>query len=363
MLSPYQSLTAQVAAVLRTEVRSGTWVQILPSERQLVERLAVSRKTIRKALGMLRSEGLIRTDRRRASSLITRPPVRTSPIHKVALLFPDSLDEARPFTVLWLNRLTALLNESGLQLEVFTGRRYFGTSAGNALKRLVELHPDRCWILARTHRAMQEWFVANRIPALVAGTSHAGIDLPSVDVDHRGLCRHAAIALLREGHSRLALFLDKAGRAGDDDSEQGFREGIATNSHAEEPFIRRPDGSPASVIRELNHLQQLAAPPTAYLLASSFSYLTVLSALAAQGLRVPRDISLISRDEEPFLSHLQPNPARYATSPAKYATAIYQAIKRVLEHNTAPFQLRITANFIKGGSVGRPNAASATPRP
>ncbi|MBI5381919.1 MAG: substrate-binding domain-containing protein [Opitutae bacterium] len=359
MPTTYRSISAQVAAALREGMTTGVWPSVLPGERTLAERLNVSRKTVRRALAILRHEGLIRTERSRAS-VRTRATPRPEPPRKVALLLPTPLEGARPFTVLWVNRLMSLLHESGLQLEVVSGEKYFGARAGLSLRRLVAEHEARCWILARSHRALQQWFAVNNIPAVVAGSTHTGIDLPSVDIDHRALCRHAATAFLRHGHCRLALFLEKAGHGGDDDSERGFKEGLAGDARAASPLICRPDKSAAAVIHELRRLQALAAPPTGYLLSNSFSYLTVLSYLAFEGLRVPRDVSLISRDEEPFLSHLHPMPTRYAIAPAKFAAALHQTIQRVLERDVAPgHAVRIMPDFVKGDSLARPSAAES----
>lgn len=356
MPSTYQSISAQVAESLRAAVSAGDWKEILPGERQLAERLNVSRKTIRRALGMLRAEGLIRTERSRASSLVSARKKRgAGPIRRIALLLPEPIEGARPFTVLWVNRLMALLHESGMQLEVVSGSKYFGSRSGRSLSRLVRAHPARCWILARSHRALQEWFAENAIPAVVAGSTHPGINLPSVDIDHRALCRHAAAAFLREGHRRLVLFLEKAGHGGDEHSEQGFREGLASHHDELKPLICRPAKGPASVTRELRRLQQLPSPPTGFLLSNSFSYLTALSYFASIGLRVPQDVSLISRDEEPFLSHLVPAPTRYSTPPAKFAAALHHTIMRVIENRaTTPIDVRIMPDFIKGGSAAQP---------
>ncbi len=364
MPSLYQSLSAQVAATLREEVHTGGWKRLLPGERQLAERLNVSRKTVRKALAVLRSEGLIRTERSRASTLVkARAHATRTPSSRVALLLPEPLEGARPFTVLWVSHLMTLLHGSGVRLEIVSGWKYFGARASRSLRRLVDSHPAGCWILGRSHRALQQWFTESGVPAIVAGSAHAGIGMPSVDIDHRALCRHAAATFLRHGHQRLALFLEKAGHAGDDDSEQGLREGVTTANTMLPPLICRPDKGPTSVIRELKRLQALPQPPTGYLLSNSFSYLTVLSHFALQGLRVPRDVSLISRDEEPFLSHLQPTPTRYSIPPAKFAAALHQAIKRVeADSERTGFEVRIMPDFVQGGSVGPPTSSASDSR-
>jgi DNA-binding LacI/PurR family transcriptional regulator len=351
----YQSISAQVANIIRDELNAGTWKAALPGERQLSERLGVSRKTIRKALAMLRAEGVIRTERSRASSPVQRAGQtrrKSGPVTRAALLLPEPIEGARPFTVLWVNHLMTLLHHAGMELEVMAGWKYFGQNAAQSLQKLVATHPGRCWLLARSHRPLQEWFAASGAPALVAGSTHEGVELPCVDIDHHALCRHAALAFIREGHQRLALFLEKAGHGGDLASERGFRDGMAEFKNTGAPLICRPAKGAASIVRELRRVLAMQPAPTGFLLSNSFSYLTVLSYLASQGLRVPRDVSLISRDEEPFLPYLHPAPTRYAAPPAKFATALYQAIKRVIEQG-APrrFDVRIMPDFIKGGTV------------
>ena len=57
----FLTLAQQVARVLEEDIRRGALRGILPSERQLVEKLQVSRRTIRAATEMLARKKLIRT--------------------------------------------------------------------------------------------------------------------------------------------------------------------------------------------------------------------------------------------------------------------------------------------------------------
>ncbi len=348
----FHSIAKQVAQALRTEIAAHTWSRALPGERQLAERFQISRKTVRKALAELRAEGVLRTERGRGSSLAARPSRRRAPPPRIALLLPEPLERTRPFTALWVNRLMALLQEIGHPLQIFHGAKYFGASASRSLARLTSEHPASCWIVARSNRPLQEWFAASGMPALICGSAHPGVALPSVDVDHRALCRHSAALLLRHGHRRLALFLEAGGHGGDVESEQGFREGLAAAADAPEPMVCSPERSTASVIRELRRLLARPAPPTGLLLSNSYSYLTVHSYLASQGLRVPRDISIVSRDEETFLRFMYPLPTYYATPPAKFAHALHLALKRILAGDRAAFTIRIMPDLVKGESVG-----------
>lgn len=347
----FQSMAAQLAQALRTEITRQTWQRSLPGERQLAERFQVSRKTVRKALAELRAEGVLTTERNRGSAIATPRGRRRAIAPRIALLLPEPLEGSRPFTALWVNRLMGLLQEAGYPLQIFHGAKYYGAHAARSLARLTSSQPASCWIVGRSHRPLQEWFSASGLPTVISGSAHPGVALPSVDVDHRALCRHSAALFLRHGHQRLALFLERGGHGGDAESEQGFREGLA-GLDLPEPFVGAPERSAVSVIREVRRLLARKERPTGLLLSNSYSYLTVLSYLGSIGLRVPRDMSVVSRDDETFLRFMHPAPTYYSIPPAKFAHALHQALKRVLNGDKSAFSIRIMPDLVKGESVG-----------
>src|SRR5687767_3575291 len=119
----FHSIATQVAEAIRAEIASGRWSHLLPGERQLAERLHVSRKTVRKALAALRSEGMLDTRQSRGSILKSRRRRNQSPSQRIALLLPEPLEGSRPFTAHWVNRLMTLLQESGDRLQIFHGAK------------------------------------------------------------------------------------------------------------------------------------------------------------------------------------------------------------------------------------------------
>lgn len=75
-----QPLYQQLADDLRSKIRRGDLVpgDRLPSERELIETHGVSRTTVRLALGVLKSEGLVVAGHGRGNFVHARPPVRLS---------------------------------------------------------------------------------------------------------------------------------------------------------------------------------------------------------------------------------------------------------------------------------------------
>jgi DNA-binding LacI/PurR family transcriptional regulator len=96
--------------------------------------------------------------------------------------------------------------------------------------------------------------------------------------------------------------------------------------------------------------------PTGWLLANAAHYLTVVSYLGSLGLKVPDDVSLISRDEEPFLRHLHPLPTHYTTSPVRFAKQLNRALQRLESGSMDAFSLRIIPDLAVGRSVAPPKS-------
>ncbi len=356
----YQSLPLQVAARVSEEIAKGTWDAWLPGERSLAKTLQVGRKTLRKALIQLQRSGEIVTShglghqilpRARQSARSTAPDAADT---SVGLLTPESIENLRPYTALWVDELRALLFENRVRLAAFSGHRYFSGHPDKALARLASQHPQRCWVLAHSNKHIQQWFHDHRIPCIIAGSSHEGLPLTNVDLDYFAICRHAAGAMLRLGHRRIALFMRQSDRAGDLESERGFEDGARRSPHRDvEPTIVRHDGTVEGAYRSLDRLFRLATAPTALLVAQSTSYLTTISFLAERGIRVPNDISLICREDETFLAYLKPSPTRYAGNPKTYAKRLLLQLQLVLAGETGAHSIhRIEPKFIPGNSLG-----------
>lgn len=355
-----QSLVSQTAAILREEIRQGNWRDWLPGERALCEALQVSRNTLRAALAQLKRDGVIRSDHGAGNRILMRPERRTGGLrsHDVALLSPEALERLRPSQTLWIDELRAMLSERGCRLHVFHGPQYFRANPAAALEKLVAQHPHGCWVLALSNEATQRWFERKGAPCVVAGSVYSGLNLPFRDLDHRAMCRHAAGVMLGLGHRRLALLIQKSRRAGDLESEAGFLEGVRASPHADaEVSVCYHDTTVSSIVAALRRLMEQKPPPTALLVANAYHYLTVVSRLAQAGVRVPAEVSVVSRDEDPFLSFLVPAPARYVASPHTMAKTLLRPVLELLEGGVVTHRsIRIMPDFIKGETLGPPRA-------
>lgn len=350
-----QSLVRQTADILREAIHEGTWWERLPAERALCESYQVSRNTLRAALAQLQRERLIQPVHGSGNRILVRPAARPARpgARDVALLAPEPLERLRPTLTLWIDELRAMLNERGFRLHLFHGRQYFRANPGAALRRLTAGNPHGCWVLTLSNADVQRWFAKNDVPCLVAGSVHAGLDLPSFDLDHRAMCRHAAGVLLALGHRRLALILPQSRLAGDLESEAGFVEAVRRSSHPDSGVvIARHDGSVAGISRALRRLLEGGTPPSAILVANAYHYLTVVTRLMQLGRQVPRDVAVISRDDDSFLAYVAPTPARYRAGAHRMARSLLRLILDLLGNEPSSRRVvRLMPEFIRGESI------------
>jgi DNA-binding LacI/PurR family transcriptional regulator len=357
-LIPHRTVASQIAAQLRTEITRGTWQGWLPGERDLAQTVQASRNTVRAALEQLKAEGVLETVKGIGNRLVAFPATRPASDQpkSIGVIIPEPIGSVRPLVALWIDELKDLLLAEGGRLRVHDGRQFYQTNPNRALERLIDQHRHEAWVLTLSSEAMQRWFARRGLPCLIAGSTYPDVALPHYDLDYRAICRHAAGVLLRLGHRRIGLLNRESRRAGDVDSELGFQEGVRawpTGNATAEISYHRDDVE--SVARALGRLLDRREPPTGLLVSNSYAYLAAASLLAQRGMRIPQDISLISRDDDPFLRSLAPAPARYVVSPHAFAKKMLAPILRLLEQEAgvkAPAPL--LPKFAAGGSVAAP---------
>jgi DNA-binding LacI/PurR family transcriptional regulator len=354
-----QSLVTQTAAFLEAKIDQGEYREWLPSERSLCELLQVSRNTLRSALEQLSKEGLVRAVHGTGNQILrtgAKGRARRPRSQDVALLAPEPIERLRPYKSLWIDEMRALLSERGVRLRVFHGAHYFGANPGAGLQKLVARNPHGCWILLLASEGMQRWFAQNEIPCLLAGSPYPGLDLPFRDLDHRAMCRHAAGVLLGLGHRRLAMLTRKSSRAGDLESEAGFVEGVRQSRHADaESMVIHHAETVASAAQAVQRIINLQPAPTALLVIDPHYYLAAASRLALAGVRLPGQISMISRDDDPFLAFMAPVPARYVARPHAMAKSLLQPVLELLAGKPVTRRAGlIMPEFIRGESIAAP---------
>ena len=335
------SLVAETARIMRQALESGLWQDCLPGERTLCAQWQISRPTLRAAVEVLRSEGLLDVAHGRRTRLLGKTTTPQPGSLTVVLLSPEPLNAMPPFVMLWVDELRSQLASSGHLLHVQVGRAGFGKgSPARALAALVQDTPAAVWILYQTTDLIKRWFAEHRVPCVVVGSHVPGIELPTVDRDYRAVCRHAVGLMASRGLRRLALLIHKPQFGGDAESEAGFLEGLAAGRTRDVTGeVLHHDGTSAGVCRTLDLAMRRHPAPDALLVARSSYALTALTHLLRNGIRIPQDMALLCRDDDAFLDSTVPRVARYVVSPSTFARNVFRAVM----------------SLVKGGQVRRSN--------
>jgi LacI family transcriptional regulator len=113
--------------------------------------------------------------------------------------------------------------------------------------------------------------------------------------------------LLRAGHRRIAIVNGEMWMDAAQDRFRGYRRALATADIAFDPdLVREGNWEYASGAAATRSLLALADPPTAIVFANDRMAVGGYAALAAAGLRVPRDLSVIGYDDQPICQELDP---------------------------------------------------------
>ncbi len=306
---PRLDIASQTAAHLRKGLAGGLWKEGLPGVRKLAEELGVSHDSVRAALKQLETEGLIapqgRGRRRRALS-VPEPPVKKA--LRVAILLTAKITEVHV----------------DVQRDVFQLRYGFEAEGHICVfprKTQADLHddPERCarlaeethadcWILISASQKLIEWFAAQPTPALAWGGRCIGKPIASVGMDISPAMRTAIQTLGNLGHRRIVLVAPRHWRLPDLGS--GFVRvyfdelaalGVRWSDYNIPEWRESPQG-----LKELLESLFRVTPPQALIVDHPSRLPTILGFLGRRGLRVPKDLSLLSIGKDETLSWSDP---------------------------------------------------------
>lgn len=346
------SLVSLTAQSLRESMQAGHWHGHLPGERELCERLQVSRHTLRAALHELERDGFLEvTNRQRRRIKIAVKAKEAAHARVIALISPRPLLEMSPSTVVMVDDLRDQLSRVGFSFEIHVSISCFSSKPARALEALTTRSPAAAWLLFGSLEPVQSWFMRRQLPCLVVGSCAPGISLPSIDADYRALCRHAGGMLCGKGHRHVAFIRPIGDYGGDMQSEQGLREAFV-GSHAPTLQVIFHDGTAAHLCAQLDKALRSAKPPTACVVARAMHVLTVMMFLTQRGKRIPQDMALISRDDETFLQHTVPVATRYAANTGQFARSVCKAARQLAEAGMLPPKaIRLMPKMIRGETL------------
>lgn len=351
------SLVEECVKVMCLRMSAGEWQDFLPGERRLAEILHVGRDTIRLALVRMERAGWVAPVGVGARRRILQGGKQVTPRDegralKIATLVHCRIELLPQPILLELDHLRQALAATGGSLEVVSPAWYEQRNPEKRLEALVREQPADAWLLFRSSAAVQGWFMKRRLPALIRGYPHPGIEMPYLDVDWMATARHAAAQLWRLGHRRVVVLAPVEVLMGVAAAVRGVLE---FNEPGFKAVALTEDGSAVGVARVLARVLAMPEPPTALIVTRSRQAATALTWLASQGVKVPEHLSLITLGWEPFLDHLVPEISGYRIHPEPVAKLVVRRMERLAVGGaTPPGSTWITPEVVKGKSMVAP---------
>jgi LacI family transcriptional regulator len=192
-----------------------------------------------------------------------------------------------------------------------------------------------------------------------------------VQQDHAAGLQAVVLHLAALGHRHLALVVDGAEARLLAVRIVGFRSGLHAAGLRPDAalIVELADGTggasgavggvPGGAARAVSLLLQREPRPTALAVPGSQALAEVLHAIALSGLRIPRDVSLVSLGDPPLArGHAPPLTALDVDSEQMAEQVVSMLLERVLRHESGPARVvNLLPRLIERGSCAPPPGA------
>jgi DNA-binding LacI/PurR family transcriptional regulator len=352
---PRISLPEQVAEHLREGIRRGQWSGHLPGVPRLAEELNVAPRTVRQALQLLEAEGLLGGRGLGRSRGITAAGVNIAsqrPL-RVAILRHDA-------------RLTDNIQTSAVLIEIMHSLEAAGHAPFFCNKSQIELRnevrrlvremaktPADAWVVEAGSRPLLEWCASQQTPCLALYGRTGDLSLARTGPDAESAYRAATRRLLELGHRFIVLIAREARRKPiPGRPERGFLEelaahGVVTGDYNLPNWDETPEGFSKLLERLFLH-----SPPTALIVDEAARYIAAAEFLARRGIKVPKQVSLVSTDDDPSLAWCHPPIAHMRWDPKPVIRRVVRWVNAVRKGKADRGIINFPAEFITGGSIG-----------
>lgn len=343
-----KSLPVKLADVIEGEIRAGNWGDSLAGHRTLMNRYSVSAKTSLAAISLLEERGLISgAEQGRKRRVLVKPDAAADTL--TDLLIIDGMGTQSGEDMLQLQAYRRVWEESGGRIQSinFDFPRYRRPAA--LLREAVATHKADALLL---HVAPLAWVeAAHRLkPVFLSGGEWQGGGITGVGYDVRDEIIRAVEKLREQGHKRIILPMDLVGSRMENAVRQGLARGLGLpeNSAVVREFTpvfpeRVPSAWQAYWRKTFSTIR-----PTAAILLDDIRYLSLTGYCFTNGIRIPKDLSVICLESTTHLEWCEPVPTRMRFP---VQDAVRQFRKWVRGGCQATGRKFLPMEWIEGGSV------------
>jgi len=349
---------------LREGILSGRWRGELPGLRFLAKALGVGHGNVSAALSRLVQEGLVENRGARCrfrvrSEMLPAPPPAPQRMRHLVFLTPKDLG-ASPNEAFWMTvaRVGEILGPEQWTIRVHAVDYGMDQRHHAQWEAVLQLERPQAVIAVRGTPALAEWGRDCGVPFFQFAGSPGAARVPCVGYAGAQMVEEAVRRAVGQGHRFITVpLLDrppaflKAFRKtlASVVHEAGGRFAAGVSTPVEHEF------SPAAMRRCLRRVWRLR-PPTAVITISWFEYLAAFSFLQQQGLRIPKDVSLVCLSDDPTAAWMTPEPARFVHDSSRVAEVLADWVSSPpsFAEDRAPF-IEVASHWVQGGSLGPPH--------
>ena len=194
------------------------------------------------------------------------------------------------------------------------------------------------------------------VPVVLLNNQHPSEFAHSVLIDNVPASMDATRHLVRLGHQRIAYLGDRFGHQSDTERFTGYRRAIEEAGLGFAPeLVVHGNGKPEGGGQAMAHLLALPNRPTAVFCYNDMSALGALRQIRAQGLAVPRDLSVVGFDDLYFCQYLDPPLTTVRQPLRQMGRMAMETLLHIFEGQHSTYNIKVEGQLIVRQSTASPS--------
>ena len=344
-----RSTTDQLADHLRQQILKGALSGTMPGIQHLATTLGVSPNTLLGAVRQLESQGLVSPQGAGKASRIVVPESGIhAPALRVAVLRYVALEGSNLMAT-----LRHFLEEAG---HVVFYPEHTLKELGMDVRRvarLVERTEADAWVVVAGSREVLEWFSDQEKPAFALYGRRFRLPMAGGGPDKSIVYAECTRRLIDLGHRRISLLCHRQHREPEPaKTSRAFLSeleaaGIVTGKFNLPDWEPNPEGFK----RAIDSLRAVT-PVTALILDEATLFHAAYHQLTGLGLRIPKDVSLVSTDWDLSFTWCQPPISCIRWNHHPVVRRIVRWANNIARGHHDRRQSNFKAEFVEGGTIG-----------